>query len=72
MAWRFEEEMAVEKSKAPIPADGADAPEVPDLRKVPLAGLGADDDARDLVNRALAAERAPSLVVVAGFQSAVS
>lgn len=72
MAWRSEEEMGMEKSNAPIPEDRTDAPRIVDLRGVPLARLGADDDARDLLNLAMAGEHALSLVVVAGFQSAVS
>src|SRR6266446_7593258 len=42
MAWRSEEEMGMEKSNAPILEDLTDAPRIVDLRKVPLARLGAD------------------------------
>jgi len=72
MTWRSEEEMAMEKRNAPIPGGRTDAPRIVDLRKVPLARLGDDADARDLVKLATAGVHAPSLVVVAGFQAAVS
>jgi hypothetical protein len=63
---------AVEESKATRPTDRKNGRRVADLRKVPLARLGDDHHAQDLVNNAIGGEGHPSLVIVAGFQAAVS
>jgi hypothetical protein len=71
MALRSEEEMAVKESSTPILADPADVAGVADVRNVPLARLSGDADAADLVHMVMASAAGPSLVVVAGFNSAV-
>jgi hypothetical protein len=43
-----------------------------DVRNVPLSQLDEDADARDLVGLVMASVHGPSLVIVAGFNAAVS
>jgi hypothetical protein len=69
MVWRFKEEMAVEDCDVPILASRTKA--LWDLRDVPLGRLSDNVEAMQLVDCVMASAEGPSLVVVAGFNSAV-
>jgi hypothetical protein len=61
----------VEKSNTLILADPPDAASVVDVRNVPLEQLSGDADAKELVDLVMSRAAGSSLVVVAGFNSAV-
>ena len=68
----YREEMAVELATAHTLEDGgSDAIRIADVRRVPLDQLGADADARRLVDLEQADQEKPSSIKVAMFSSSI-